>query len=38
VRLEQRYIGRGPSAATATGIPAKHKQELRQILSETFSF
>eukprot|EP01094_Clydonella_sp_ATCC50884_P014412 TRINITY_DN2483_c0_g1_i2.p2 TRINITY_DN2483_c0_g1~~TRINITY_DN2483_c0_g1_i2.p2 ORF type:complete len:247 (-),score=80.11 TRINITY_DN2483_c0_g1_i2:41-781(-) len=32
-----RVISRGPSAATATGVPARHKTELRHILDETFA-
>ena len=30
-------IGRHPSAATATGVPARHKQELRDLLNRTFA-
>ena len=31
-----RYVGRPASAATATGIPARHKEELQAFLDEAF--
>ena len=36
-RHEIRYVGRPPSAATATGFGARHKAELEQFLGEAFN-
>lgn len=35
--LQPRVISRGPSAATATGVPARHKAELKALLDATFA-